>query len=171
MRMTGRWLGGRGENHLDGGAHFHNTYRCADGKFVAIAATEPQFYRELLALCRIEDPLFSDQWNRANWPALKTRLADMFATLTRDEWCALSEGREVCLAPVRDWDETAAHPHNVERGTFFELGGITQTAPAPRFSRTPPTKPRPGAEADDARLRDWGLPEPMIATARAAGRS
>jgi alpha-methylacyl-CoA racemase len=171
MRRTPRWSGGRGENHLDGGAHFYNTYRCSDGKFIAVAATEPQFYAELLALCGIgDDPLFADQWNRANWPALKSRLATVFAQRSRDEWCALAQGRDVCLAPVLDWDEAAAHPHNVDRRTFIDVAGIAQPAPAPRFSRTPPSTPKPSREADEALLRAWGVPESAIAGARVPGQ-
>jgi alpha-methylacyl-CoA racemase len=170
MRLTPRWCGGRGENHLDGGAHFYNTYACADGKFIAVAATEPQFYAELLALCGIDDPLFADQWNRARWPALKARMAHVFLRRTRDEWCALAAGRDACLAPVLDWDEAAAHPHNVDRRTFVEVAGVAQPAPAPRFSRTPASMPQPSRDADEALLRAWGMGERAIAAVRASGQ-
>ncbi|RYZ11926.1 MAG: CoA transferase [Comamonadaceae bacterium] len=168
MRAEGRWSAGRGGNHLDGGAHFYNTYRCADGRHVAVAATEPAFYAELLVVCGIDDPMFGRQWDRAAWPVLKDRLAAVFATRARDEWCRLAEGRPCCLSPVLDWDEAPLHPHNVARDTFIRVDGLSQPAPAPRFSRTPAARPVVGIEATDALLRGWGLPQPLVDTARAA---
>ena len=170
MRASGRWSGGRGENHLDGGAPFYGTYRCADGKYLAVAATEPQFHAQLLQLCGLaDDPDFQDQWNRARWPALKEKLAGVFATRGRDAWCALAEGRDACVAPVLDWEEAPLHPHHADRGAFVQVDGVTQPAPAPRFSRTPAGLPRPPVEADDALLRRWGLQARTIAAARARG--
>ena len=165
-RAAGRWLG-RGENHLDGGAHFYNTYLCADGGYVAVAATEPQFHAQLLALCGVaDDPAFADQWNRTQWPARKARLADVFRTRPRDEWCRLAEGRECCLSPVMDWDEAPFHPHHADRHTFVEVDGFAQPAPAPRFSRTPSALPHASSEASDADLRAWGLSQRTIDAAR-----
>lgn len=160
MKSTGGWSNQRGENLLDGGAPFYDTYVCADGKYVAIGAIEPQFYAELLSRCGIEDPLFDAQMEATRWPLLKLRLADVFRTRTRAEWCALLEGSDACFAPVLDWDEAPAHPHNLARGAFVSLEGVTQPAAAPRFSRTPAPRPRPQAAValHDA-LAQWGVPQ------------
>jgi alpha-methylacyl-CoA racemase len=155
MRASGRWLPARGANHLDGGAHFYGTYACADGRFVAIAATEPQFYAELLALLGIDDPEFREQWDRARWPRLKDRMAAVFRTRTRDAWCRLAEGRDVCMAPVLDWDEAPRHPQHVAREAFVTLDGVVQPAPGPRFSRTPAEPPRAAQAAGDDLLARW----------------
>jgi len=150
----------RGENLLDGGAHFYNTYACADGKYVSIGSIEPQFYAQLIELCGIDDPAFHAQRDPHGWPMLKYRLSDVFKTKTRDEWCALMEGTDVCFAPVLDWDEAPRHAHNRARETFVQVAGVTQPAPAPRFSRTPAAVPAapsaPGADGPDV-LRDWGF--------------
>jgi len=157
FKAKGQWSNQRGENMLDGGAPFYDTYACADGRYVAIGAIEPQFYAELRARCGIEDPLFDGQMDAARWPLLKLRLADVFRTRTRDEWCALLEGSDACFAPVLDWDEAPAHPHNRARGTFVETGGVVQPAPAPRFSRTPSAPPAlPRAATLDEALAAWG---------------
>ncbi len=129
----------RGENLLDTGAHFYDVYRCADGRYVSIGSIEPQFYAELLRLTGLaDDPEFAPQMDRDLWPVLKTRLEQVFRTKTRDEWCAVMEGTDVCFAPVLTMSEAARHPHNVARGTFIEIAGVPQPAPAPRFSRTVP---------------------------------
>ena len=147
---NGWWNDRRGDNLLDGAAPFYDTYRCADGRHVAIGAIEPQFYAVLRDRCGINDPSFDAQMDRAAWPANKRRLADLFATKTRDQWCALLEGSDACFAPVLDWDEAPRHPHNVARETFVTIDGVLQPAPAPRFSRTPADQPRPVAERPDA---------------------
>ena len=169
MRASGRWLDARGGNHLDGGAHFYNTYRCADGRFVAVAATEPQFYAQLLQLLVIDDPDFQEQWDRMRWPRLKEKLAARFATRTRDAWCALAEGKDACIAPVLDWAEAPAHPQHVARDAFVTLAGVTQPAPAPRFSRTPAGLPQPPQQAQDALLSRWGVQARTLAALRQAG--
>ena len=157
FKAKGQWSNQRGENMLDGGAHFYDTYACADGKYVAIGAIEPQFYAELRERCGIHDPLFDGQMDPARWPLLKLRLADVFRTRTRDEWCALLEGTDACFAPVLDWDEAPQHAHNRARGTFTEVGGVVQPAPAPRFSRSTPTAPAaPQAASLDEVLAAWG---------------
>lgn len=171
MKAQGSWSNRRGENMLDGGAHFYDTYACADGKHVAIGAIEPQFYRQLRELCEIEDPAFDRQFDPSSWPLLKERLAELFRSRTRDAWCALLEGTDACFAPVLDWDEAPEHAHNRARGTFVEVEGVVQPAPAPRFSRTPASLPRAAAadatatEAFDA-LRAWGVPETTLETWR-----
>jgi alpha-methylacyl-CoA racemase len=159
FKAAGRWNNNRGENFLDGGAHFYDTYACADGKHVAIGSIEPQFYALLRERCGLaDDTAFDAQMDSARWPLLKLRLADVFRTRTRDEWCALLEGTDACFAPVLDWDEAPAHPHNVARGTFVDVEGVVQPAPAPRFSRTVPDQPD-GRPRDDAEavLRRWGM--------------
>lgn len=134
FRASGMWSDERGTNMLDTGAPFYDTYETADGGFVAIGSIEPQFYallRDKLGITA--DPLFDAQHDRAQWPAQKERLAAIFRTKTRDEWCALMDGTDVCFAPVLSMAEAAAHPHNVARGTFVERDGVMQPAPAPRF--------------------------------------
>jgi alpha-methylacyl-CoA racemase len=136
FKANGWWTSQRGTNMLDGGAHFYDTYRCADGKYVAVGPIEPQFHATLRERCGLVDAAFDAQMDASAWPALKEKLADVFATRTRDAWCALLEGSDACFAPVLDWDEAPRHPHNVARATFVAVDGVTQPAPAPRFSRT-----------------------------------
>lgn len=159
MKAMGQWSNQRGENLLDGGAHFYDTYACADGRFVAIGAIEPQFYAEFCQRCGIDDPLFKGQMDASRWPLLKIRMADVFRTRTRDEWCEILEGTDACFAPVLDWDEAPKHPHNAARGTYVTLDGILQPAPAPRFSRTSNSTPHAAAATtmDDA-LNAWRAP-------------
>ena len=163
----------RGENLLDTGAHFYDVYRCADGRYVSIGSIEPQFYAELLRLTGLaDDAEFAPQMDRDLWPVLKTRLEQVFRTKTRDEWCALMEGTDVCFAPVLTMSEAARHPHNVARGTFIEVAGVPQPAPAPRFSRTVPeiTGPpaHPGQHTREV-LIDWGLDEARVEALMASG--
>ena len=132
-----QWTLQREANLLDGGAHFYGCYACADGKYVSIGAIEPQFYALLLKLCDISDPAFAAQWERQEWPALRSKLETLFKTRSRDAWSALLEGTDVCFAPVLDFAEAKQHPHYVARGSFVETQGQTHPAPAPRFSRTP----------------------------------
>jgi alpha-methylacyl-CoA racemase len=157
LMASGRWNNQRGSNLLDGAAPFYDTYACADGRYVAIGPIEPQFYAELRDRCGIEDPLFDRQHDQVAWPLQKLRLADIFRTRTRDEWCKLLEGTDACFAPVLDWEEAPRHPHNVARGTFVEVNGLTQPAPAPRFSHSAPAvPPAPVAALADEILREWG---------------
>lgn len=172
FKAFGAWSNRRGANLLDGGAHFYDSYACADGKFVAIGAIEPQFYELLLKICAIEDPAFLAQMDARRWPELKTKLAEVFKTKTRDEWCELMEGTDVCFAPVLDLDEAPAHPHNQARQTFIELEGVTQPAPAPRFSRTSPEVKRPPAAAGqhtEEVLADWSCTPDEIRAMKKAG--
>ncbi len=162
-----------GTNLLDTGAHFYDVYRCADGKYVSIGSIEPQFYAELLRLTGLaDDPEFALQMERNLWPVLKGRLETMFHTKTRDEWCALMEGTDVCFAPVLTMAEAARHPHNVARGTIVEIDGVAQPAPAPRFSRTrtdTPTPPAHPGQHTRAVLADWGVAETEIEQLLALG--
>ena len=151
----------RGTNLLDTGAHFYDVFRCKDGGYISIGSIEPQFYAELLRLTGMaEDPEFARQMDRDLWPHLKSRLIRVFEGKTRDEWCAIMEHTDVCFAPVLTMSEAAAHPHNVDRGTFIEVGGVVQPAPAPRFSRTTAEVSRPPALAGQHTrevLADWGV--------------
>jgi alpha-methylacyl-CoA racemase len=156
----------RGENLLDTGAHFYDVYRCADGHYISVGSIEPQFYAELLRLTGLsDDPEFALQMDRNLWPVLKGRLEKLFHTKTRDEWCALMEGTDVCFAPVLTMSEAAEHPHNVARQTFIDVAGTRQPAPAPRFSRTVPEVARPPAHAGQHTrevLLDWGLAADVV---------
>lgn len=151
----------RGTNLLDTGAHFYDVYACSDGEYISLGSIEPQFYAELLRLTGLtDDEQFAKQMDPTEWVALKERLTELFATKSRDEWCSIMEHTDVCFAPVLTMSEAAEHPHNVERGTFVEVAGVTQPAPAPRFSRTEnviASAPAwPGEHTRDV-LADWGL--------------
>jgi alpha-methylacyl-CoA racemase len=153
LRASGRWNDARGTNFLDTGAHFYDCYETADGKFISIAPVEPQFYADLIArLGLAEDGDFHIQNDPRRWPALKDKLDALFRTRTRDEWCALLEHTDACFAPVLSIAEAPSHPHNQARGTFIEVDGITQPAPAPRYSGTPTASPVPLSQ-DAARLQ------------------
>ena len=172
FKAAGKWTNQRGSNLLDGGAHFYDTYECADGKYVAIGALEPEFYALLLEKAGARDPAFQAQMDFARWPDSKNRFDTLFRTRTRDEWCALMEGTDVCFAPVLDLDEAPLHAHNVNRETFIELNGVTQPAPAPRFSRTAPEiqgAPPIAGEHNDLVLTDFGFSSGEIARLKSNG--
>lgn len=147
FRAKGMWRDERGTNLLDTGAPFYDVYRTADGQHVSIGAIEPQFYAELLQRLGVaDDRVLARQHDPAGAGERRERLAALFAGRTRDEWCALLEGTDACFAPVLGFDDAARHPHLSERGTLVEVAGVTQPAPAPRFSLTPAAAPRaPGA--------------------------
>jgi alpha-methylacyl-CoA racemase len=152
---VGRWTDGRESNFLDGGAHFYGVYQCACGNFISIGSIEPQFYALLRQLAGLSDAAFDAQMAREAWPSLKQKLDDIFRTKTRDEWCRIMEGTDVCFAPVLTITEAPLHPHLVARKTFVKRHGVTQPAPAPRFSRTPSTIREPAkAEISDL-VRAW----------------
>jgi alpha-methylacyl-CoA racemase len=172
FRAYGSWSDGREANLLDGGAHFYDTYACADGKFVSVGAIEPQFYSLLLKLGGIDDPAFAAQMDGSAWPALSAKLAAIFKTRTRDQWCALLEGSDTCFAPVLDMAEAPLHPHNAARATFAQVDGVTQPAPAPRFSRTPAQLGEPPARPGQhsaAILADWGWTTAELSALAQAG--
>ncbi|MDQ1656748.1 MAG: alpha-methylacyl-CoA racemase [Cryptosporangiaceae bacterium] len=139
MIADGQWQGGRGENLLDGGAPFYDTYATADGRHVSVGALEPQFYAALLDGLGLADAGLPAQGDQQRWPELRAAVADRFATRTRDEWAEVFAGTDACVYPVLAPGEAADHPHARARGTFTEVGGIVQPSPAPRFSRTPAT--------------------------------
>jgi alpha-methylacyl-CoA racemase len=158
---AGRWEDERERNIIDGGAHFYNNYACADGKWISIAVIETPFYRALLEELGLSDDAdFVDHMNQAKWPDLKRRLAVIFATRTRDEWCEQFSGTEICFAPVLGLTEAPQHPQNVERGTFVDIDGVVQPAPLPRFSLTPAKiqhGPEPAGSGGEQALADWGI--------------
>ena len=167
----GGWKDQPGTNVLDTGAHFYDVYETSDGKYVSIGSIEPQFYAELLRLAGLAKEDLPAQSDRAGWPAMKERLAALFRTRTRDEWCRIMEGSDVCFAPVLSLREAPAHSHNVARNVFVEVEGALVPAPAPRFSRTPARIQRPPAvpgEHTDEVLGEWGFSPAEVSQLRAA---
>jgi len=162
----------RGENLVDSGSHFYDVYETADGKFISIAAIEAKFYAELLQRLGLEHENLPEQMDRERWPEVSERFAKLFRTKTREEWCEILEGTDVCFAPVLSYDEAPHHPHNQERGVFVEVQGVMQPAPAPRFSRTPSQIQRPPAtdgEHTEEGLVDWGFSREEVESLRQAG--
>lgn len=168
----GWWQPSRDSNLLDGAAPFYTTYETSDGGHVAVGALEPRFFAELLDRLDLDPAETPSQMDRDRWPRLREVLADRFATRTRDEWAAHFEGTDSCVVPVLAMDEAPRHPHNVARDTFLELGGVTQPAPAPRFSRTPAATPDQAhriGEDTDAILSGLGYSNDRIGKLRDAG--
>ena len=172
LAAMGVWHDERGTNMLDTGAHFYDVYETSDGGYVSIGSIEPQFYAELREKLGLDDDEWDAQMDRASWPDKKEKIAAVFRTRTRDEWCELLEGSDVCFAPVLSFTEAPSHPHNVARGTFTEVAGVVQPRPAPRFSRTdgairrPP--PHAGQHTDDV-LAEAGFSADELASLRDAG--
>ncbi len=169
--QSGFW-GERGTNLLDTGSHFYDVYETADGKYISIGSIEPQFYAELIQRLGLAGEDLPDQNDRAQWPAFKERLAKLFKTGTRDDWCERMEGSDVCFAPVLSLGEAPRHPHAIARESFVEVAGAVQPRPAPRFSRTaaeiqrPPA--RPGQHTDEA-LAEWGVASDRLAALHGSG--
>jgi len=134
---AGIWNDHRESNLLDGAAHFYGCYECKDNKFVSIGSIEPQFYQELIKRLEVDEETFKDQMDRSKWPDLKKILEKKFKEKTREEWCEIMEGGDVCFAPVLSLEESINYKHNKDRETFVNIDGVTQPAPAPRFSNTP----------------------------------
>jgi alpha-methylacyl-CoA racemase len=172
LRAEGLWNDDPGRNVLDLGAPHYNVYETADGRYVSVGAGEPQFYRELLARLGLDEDMAHRQTDASAWPRDSACLADVFRTKTYSEWCELLEGTDTCFAPVVPMAEAPAHPHNAARGTFVEVAGVVQPAPAPRFSRTPAGEvgepARAGAHTTDA-LLDWGFDRSQVDELLAAG--
>lgn len=172
MFAAGAWEDERGRNAVDGGSHFYTVYETKDGKHISIGSIEDKFYAELLERTGVDPASLPEQFDRTKWPDTTDRFAAVFRTKTRDEWCEIMEGSDVCFAPVLSLGEAPAHPHNRARETFVEVDGVVQPAPAPRFSRTAPAIQRPPAhrgEHTDEALADWGFSAEEIATLHAEG--
>ncbi len=170
-RAGGKWPG-RGRSVTGGGSPFYAVYQTKDGKYVSVGSAEPKFYAELLRQTGLDQAGLPDRSDPANWPVIRERLEAVFRTKTRDAWCAQLETSETCFAPVLDMQEAAEHPHNAARGTFIEIDGMLQPAPAPRFSRTPSATPTAGVEPGvdlPAALDGWGLEAGEIQALSAAG--
>jgi alpha-methylacyl-CoA racemase len=199
LRAAGAWQDERGTNLLDGGAPFYDTYETADGRYVAVGALEPKFYAALLAGLGLAaargkttrgettrgetthgetthgeagDNALPRQYDQAGWPVLRARLTEAFLSRTQAEWAEVFAGTDACVAPVLGPAEAPTHPHNAARGTFIEVGGLTQPAPAPRFGRTaagaPQPPPPPGADTDTV-LAGIGYTAAQISALRASG--
>lgn len=168
----GAWNRGRRTDYLDGGAHYYDTYQCADGEWIALGSIEPQFYALMLEKLGLTDPDFERQDDQALWPSLQAKVAEVVARKTRAEWCALLNGTDVCFAPVLDMDEAPKHPHNIAREAFIELDGVVQPAPVPRFSLTPgaiQSPPTPIGGHNREALIDWGIDSAEYDALEAAG--
>ena len=168
MQAAGMLQAERGSNLIDSGSHFYDVYECADGEWLSVGPIETRFYTVMLKHLGIESSELGEQLDPASWQRAKAVLSEKFRTRTRDEWTRLFAGSDACVAPVLRWDEAPQHPHLAERGTFVTIDGVTQPAPAPRFSRTPPQLPSPPTAPTADALAEWSSPE-EIAIWRAAG--
>jgi alpha-methylacyl-CoA racemase len=155
MTAAGRWTEGRDSNFLDGGAHFYGVYECACGHFISIGSIEPQFYALLRQHAGLAEAEFDAQMDRKAWPALKQKLVEVFKSKTREDWCKIMEGTDICFAPVLTMAEAPKHPHMAARKIFVERHGVTQPAPAPRFSRTPSAIREPEKAEIAALTSEW----------------
>ena len=137
MKASGFWTDQQQSNLLDGATHFYDSYECKDGKFVSLGSIEPQFYSILLDKMELDSNEFSEQMNKEKWNEYKVKFKKVFLSKTRDEWCEIMEGTDICFAPVLSMDEAINHPHNKERNSFSTIDEVTQPSPAPLFSETP----------------------------------
>jgi alpha-methylacyl-CoA racemase len=172
MHANGMWEGERGTNTLDGAASFYDTYETSDGKFMAVGCVEPQFYAQLLSQLGLDDPELPFQLDAGAWPQMKNRIGDTFRQKTRAEWAAIFADSDACVSPVLSPWEAHEHPHNQARGTFVEVGGALQPAPAPRFSRTANAHPVPidhGGRDLTNTLQSWGIAEAVAARLQKTG--
>ena len=172
MQAAGRWSETRGDNLLDSGAPWYDTYETKDDKYVAIGSIEPKFYAELLERMGLAGETLPKQLDRAGWPVLRARFAATFKTKTRDQWDAVFKDSDACFAPVLTFTEARAHPHMAARSTFTDVGKVNQPAPAPRFSRTPGairSAPPERGEHGNAALSSWGFSPDQIKTLSALG--
>jgi alpha-methylacyl-CoA racemase len=176
LRASGDWAGERGTNLVDTGAFHYEVYETADGRYISLGAIDAKSYDLMVRLTGLADDAdggpVPDPNDRAAWASMKPRMAALVRTKTRDEWCRLLEGTDVCFAPVLEPSEAPDHPHNRERGTFVEVGGVVQPAPAPRFSRSVPDTPAPPVPAGqdtDTALVDWGFSADEVAELRRTG--
>lgn len=154
LHAAGMWNRNRGTNILDSGAPFYEVYECADGKWISIGPIEGRFYRQLVQVLDLDPVALGEQHDRKAWPQAKVLFAQRFKSRTQAQWSELLEGTDVCFAPVLDFDEAPQHPHMKARGTFVEIDGVVQPAPAPRFSRTVPDTPKSPQEKPSSDLAD-----------------
>jgi alpha-methylacyl-CoA racemase len=167
----GSWKDERGSNLIDGGAHMYGVYETADHEYISIGALEPQFYAQLLAIIGLSEDK-APRMDRDQWPQLRTKMAEIFRTKTRDQWSELLEGTDACFAPVLSFHEATLHPHNRERQTFVDIDGLSQPAPAPRFSRTPAKiagPPHRAGQDTESVFADWGFDNAEIQRLKDAG--
>jgi alpha-methylacyl-CoA racemase len=172
MKAMGVWSDERGTNLLDTGAPFYDVYETADGEYISLGSLEPQFFAELVERTGLGGEGGVKQGDRSAWPAMRAELAEIVRGRTREEWDELMAASDVCYAPVLSLSEAPLHPHNQARGTFTEVAGVVQPAPAPRFSRTGPEISGPPAHAGqhtDEVLTDAGLSPERISELRDAG--
>ncbi len=162
----------RESNWLDGERPYYDTYETKDGKYLSVGPLEPQFYKVMIEKVGVDADEFADQENPAKWPGYKARLTEAFKQRTRDEWAAIFEGTDACVAPILTMEEAPHHPHNVARETFITVDGVQQPGPVPRFDRTPGAvrwaPPLPGADTR-AVLTDLGLSDDRVEALFAAG--
>jgi alpha-methylacyl-CoA racemase len=166
------WTTDRYKNRLDGGAFYYGSYECKDGNHISIGSLEPQFYSLLLEKCEIIDKSFNDQLDQRTWTEKRKKMETIFKRKTRDEWCKILEGTDVCFAPVLNLEEAPNHPHNKMRETYIEFEGVTQPAPAPRFSRTESSVQSSAAltgEHTDEILTSWGFSDHQITKLKKEG--
>jgi alpha-methylacyl-CoA racemase len=173
MRTAGLWSDKRQDNLIDGGAPFYDTYETKDSKWISVGSLEPQFYALLLKHAGVSnDPDFQQQMDHDKWPICKEKLIRIFKAKTREEWCKLMEGTDVCFAPVLTMEESFTHPHNISRSTFTKVDDVMQPSPAPRFSRTKPeiqkSASAPGEDTEAVLVR-WGFTQEQIHIFRASG--
>jgi alpha-methylacyl-CoA racemase len=155
MTASGRWVEGRENNFIDGGAHFYGVYECSCGHFISVGSIEPQFYALLRKHAVLTDADFDAQMDRKAWPALREKLQKVFKSKTREDWCKIMEGTDICFAPILSMAEAPKHPHNAARKVFIERHGVTQPAPAPRFLRTPSAARDPVAAEIGELVGEW----------------
>ncbi|QRY82467.1 CoA transferase [Pseudomonas sp. PDNC002] len=172
LLASGNWSEERGSNLLDGGAPWYDTYRTLDGGYMAIGPVESRFYAELLDKLGLDAAQLPEQHDRSGWPRLREAFIRAFMQRTRDEWCDIFAGSDACVAPVLGFAEAARHPHAEARGSFMEINGVVQPAPAPRFLGTPSPVPQPAparGQGGQSALRDWGLSDELIGRLRHDG--
>ncbi|KAG1702808.1 Alpha-methylacyl-CoA racemase [Nymphon striatum] len=172
MLKQGTWVNQRQNNFVDGGAPYYRCYECQDGKFLSVGCIEPQFFAEFLKLAKLDASLGKQQNDKSVWPTMHQLFEKTLASKSRDEWAAVFEGTDACVAPVLDFHEAIEYPHNVARKAFITQNGVSQTSPAPRFSSsdTPPPKPamETGKEASQI-LHDIGMSESEIKALASSG--
>ncbi len=172
LHAAGDWRRERGTNLLDGGAPFYACYATADGGWLSVAALEAKFFAEFARRIDLDARFVTGQYDRSLWPAMREAIAAALVTRSRDEWAAVFDGSDACVAPVLSFDEAPQHPHARARGAFVDVAGVVQPAPAPRFSRTPAATPRaaPDEGGDTAAvLAELGYAAADIDALRASG--